>query len=422
MTDRYPIGPIGPEEFTAVRHVDEHAFHGRPPSEPQRRAMLERVEFDRTLAAFDAGSPVAIASVFSFRMCVPGAMAPAAGVSWVAVMPTHRRRGLVTSLMLRQLADIRERGEAIAVLWASEAGIYGRFGYGTATWVADLQLGRGDGALGRQAPAAEPGLRLRIAEPGSVRAELSKVHDTVLPTRPGMFAREERWWNRVLWTGDEGQADGYPLRCMLAEDDSGPRGYALYLARSRWDEDTGLPDASLTVHEMIATDPAATAAIWGNLLSRDLVAHFTAPLRPVDDPLLYLLADLRRARSRVSDGLWLRIVDLPRALAQRGYSCPLDVVIDVRDPIMTANQGTWRLRTHAAMEHGAANLAASCEPAAGPADLSMDVGSLGAANLGGSRLSGLAGAGQITEHRRGALAALAAAMSWEPAPWCPLVF
>ena len=430
MADPYPIRPIDPDDFDALHTVDQHAFHGRPLPDKQRSQIMRQFEFDRSLVAFDGDVPVGTSGIYSLQLSLPGAIAPVAGVTYIAVLPTYRRRGILSSLIRRQFADIRDRGEAIAALWASESGIYGRFGYGTASWHAGFSFRRGEGVLGRHAPAAGPGLRLRLTEPESVRAELAKVYEAMLPTRPGMFARDELWWNRVLATADNGRADADVLRCLLAEDDSGPRGYAIYSGTSRWDEPTFLPEAVLSIRETIATDPAATAALWANLLSRDLTTEFTAGLRPVDDPLLHMLADPRRARPRVADNLWVRLVDVRRALGQRSYACPVDVVIEVSDPLLEANRGTWRLRTEptASIGPGAdsagsgAGLAAACEPAAGPADLAMDVSALGAAYLGGTRLGSLAGAGLVTERRRGALAALSAAMSWDPAPWCPQIF
>ena len=430
MADPYPIRPIDPDDFDALHAVDQHAFHGRPLPDKQRSQIMRQFEFDRSLVAFDGDVPVGTSGIYSLQLSLPGAMAPVAGVTYIAVLPTYRRRGILSSLIRRQFADIRDRGEAVAALWASESGIYGRFGYGTASWHAGFSFRRGEGVLGRHAPAAGPGLRLRLTEPESVRAELAKVYDAMLATRPGMFARDELWWNRVLATADNGRADADLLRCLLAEDDSGPRGYAIYSGTSRWDESTFLPEAVLSIRETIATDPAATAALWANLLSRDLTTEFTAGLRPVDDPLLHMLADPRRARPRIADNLWVRLVDVPRALGQRSYSCPVDMVIEVSDPLLEANRGTWRLRTEptASIGPGAdsagsgAGLAAACEPTAGTADLAMDVSALGAAYLGGTRLGSLAGAGLVTERRRGALAALSAAMSWDPAPWCPQIF
>jgi predicted acetyltransferase len=422
MADPYPIRPVSPEEFTAYHEVDKQAFYGRPPSDRFRDKLVGNIEFDRSLAAFDGDMPVGITGVWSLRLSVPGAMTPAAGVTWVAVIPTYRRRGILSSLMRRQLADIRARGEAVAVLWASEAQIYGRYGYGAAAWHATLTFGRGDGALARHAPA-DPGLRLRIAAPEPTRAELAKVYDTVLPGRPGMFARDDFWWDRVLAAVDDGMVDGESLRCLVAEDDSGPRGYAVYWGRLRWDELTFLADSVLNVREVVAADPAAAAALWADLLSRDLTSEFNAALRPADDPLLFMLADPRRARPRVSDALWVRLTDVPRALALRRYAAPVDVVVQVSDAVLPDNQGGWRLRTSPGRApDGTTGFAAGCEATSAPADVSLDVSSLGAAYLGGTRLGALAGAGLVTEHRPGAVGALSAAMSWDPAPWCPMIF
>ena len=148
--------------------------------------------------------------------------------------------------------------------------------------------------------------------------------------------------------------------------------------------------------------------------------EFRLPRRPVDDPLLYQLADPRRTRPKLNDNLWVRIVDLPRALAGRRYSCPVDVVLEVRDEILPANAGRWRLSTTTAAPGG--GLAASCVPASSPADLALDVTELGAAYLGGTRLGALAGSGLVAELRPGATRQLSAALTWDPAPWCPMVF
>ncbi|MBV9206404.1 MAG: GNAT family N-acetyltransferase [Actinobacteria bacterium] len=413
----YPIRPITEDEFDRFHAVDEHAFHGSPPSEGDRRQLLDRFEFDRSLAAFDGGAPVGITSVFSFRLSVPGPDAlPAAGVTFVAVLPTYRRRGVLRSLMRRQLADVRERGEPLAVLWASESVIYGRYGYGRASWYLSFSLRRGEGTLARNAPA-DPGLRLRLADPAAGLPELAKVYDAVLPSRPGFFARNDAWWRRVIYDPKEEREGASPLRCVLAEDDGGPRGYALYSGVDTWQE--FLPENVLTVRELMAADPAASAALWADLLSRDLTSEFRLQRRPVDDPLLHLLADPRRARPALVDGLWARIVDVPGALAGRRYSCPVDVVIEVRDELVPSNAGRWRLTTAGPAADG---LAASCEPATSAADVALDVAELGAAYLGGTKLAALAEAGLVTERRPGAVRQLSAAMSWDPAPWCPLVF
>ena len=169
-------------------------------------------------------------------------------------MPSYRRRGILSSLMRRQIDDIHERGEPIAVLWASDARIYGRFGYGRASWHASFTVQGGEGVLSSQAPA-DPALRLRITEPQAALTELAKVYDTLLPTQPGFFVRSESWWNHIVEDPDEGRPGSAPVRCVLAEDDAGTRGYALYSGRGRWDEDTFLPDSTLDIRELVASRP-----------------------------------------------------------------------------------------------------------------------------------------------------------------------
>jgi predicted acetyltransferase len=413
----FQIRPVTEDELPAFETVDQHAFSGRPDTERQRANWHARLELDRTLGAFDGTTLAGVTGVYSFRMRIPGAMAAVAGVSMVAVLPSHRRRGALSGMMRRQLSDIAERGEAVAALFASETEIYGRYGYGRASWHLHLELERGYGRLAASAPA-DPSVRLRIAEPRSAHAEMGKVYDLAMAERPGLYARTEAWWDRLTHDPDS-DADP-PMRCVLAEDDAGPRGYALFTSEGRWESGTFLPEGVLDVSEAIAVDPAAAAALWGDLLSRDLIGTFRLWLRPVDDPLLDLLADSRRARPRFADGLWVRLVDVGRALAQRHYACPVDLVIEVTDELCPQNQGRWRLT--AATVSAPSGFSGTCERTTAPADLALPVRVLGAAYLGGTRLGALAAAGLVTEATPGSVAALSAAMSWDPAPWCPMIF
>ena len=325
--------------------------------------------------------------------------------------------------MRRQLADVHERGEPLAILWASESVIYPRYGYGRASWDLGFTVRRGEGTLTQAAAASarDSGVRLRLADPQSVLPELAKVYDGLLPSRPGFFARSDAWWRRLVYDAPEHRGGSGPLRCVLAEDDSGPRGYALYSAKDTWDD--FLPDNVLSVRELMAADHAAAGALWTDLLTRDLTTEFRSGMRPVDDPLQFQLADPRRTRTRLTDNLWVRLVDVPRALAGRRYSSPVDVVIEVRDEILPSNAGRWRLTATGGADaaHGW-GLTATCGPATGTADLALDVRELGAAYLGGTPLATLAGAGLVTELRPGAVRQLSTAMSWQPAPWCPMVF
>ncbi len=430
----YPIRPVSQDEFDAYHRVDMHAFHGSPMTEDDKQKIFSLMEFDRSLAVFDGPTPVGTAGAYTFDLSVPGpGTLPAAGVTWVSVLPSHRRRGVLRSMMRHQLADVHERGEPLAILWASESVIYSRYGYGRAMWHADLLLKRGEGTLAPWTPR-DPGLRLRLVEPEAALTELAKVYDAVLPSRSGVIARNEAWWQRTVHDPDQARQGVTPLHCLLAEDDSGPRGYALYKGQPSWDRETSLPVAELTVRELAAADPAAAAAMWTDLLSRDLTAEFRIRSRPVDDPLLFQLADPRRARTRLKDALWVRVTDVPGALAGRRYSSPVDVVIEVRDELLPANAGRWRLAASGPADGSADGFtggfaggfadgfAASCEPAgSAQADVELDVTALGAAYLGGTGLGGLAEAG-LVEGRPGAVRQLAAALAWEPAPWCPVDF
>jgi predicted acetyltransferase len=423
MADQYAIRPITDDEYAAFRRVHEHSFNSGPTPAARLPRMRRQFEADRSLGAFDPALPagrdiVGTAGVYSFPMAVPGAVLPVAGVTMVAVLPTHRRRGILRSMMRRQLADIAAQAEEpIAALWAAETPLYGRYGYGRASSHAFFRFRRGEGALSPTAPA-DPALTLRLAEPAEVAGDLAKVYAVVAARQPGFFGRDDGWWERVLDDPEEGRHGASPLRCLLAEDGDGDgvRGYALYRTVARWEQGTVLPDSALTVWELVSADPAAGAALWRYLLSRDLVTEITADLRPADDPLLYQLLDPRRARLQLSDNLWVRIIDLPAALTRRAYAGPVEVVLEVFDELQPANAGRWRLR--AAGADGAATCARTDEPA----DIALDVRELGAAYLGGTRLGALAAAGLVTELRPGTLGRLSAAMTWDPAPWCPRIF
>jgi predicted acetyltransferase len=439
MADSYPIRPVSHEEFQAFRYVDDHAFHvtGRL---PERTAIsLRQFEPGRSLAAFDPaaesfaagagareGHIVGTAGAFSFQMTVPGAVLPVAGVSYVSVLPTYRRRGIQRSLMQRQLADIAARGaEPVAALWASEAPLYGKYGYGPAASVAMFRFGRGEGTIN---VAVDPALTLRLVTPAEAIAALATVYDAAQPLRPGLFARSDVWWDIVTFDHEATRGGFGPLRCVLAGDPGGPRGYALYYAQGGWDDSEYLPHSKIVIKELVAADAVAGAALWRDLLSRDLVSEVLATNRPADDPLLFQLADPRRARPLVSDGVWVRLVDLPRALASRAYSAPVDVVLEVNDSVLPANAGRWRLRAPGLAGSSADGLTggpaggASCERTADPADIALDVRELGAAYLGGTRLGSLAAAGLVAELCPGTLGPLSAAMTWDPAPWCPMIF
>jgi predicted acetyltransferase len=442
VTDTYPIRDIKSAEAAAFFAVLDEAFNNNEDPAAAVERELVTFEFDRSAAAFDGDQVVGTSSAYSFALSVPGGTAATSGISNVGVLPAYRRRGIMSAMMGQLLADAAVRGEALAALFASESGIYQRFGFGCAAQSLRCTIQRGEGALiGLAAPGLPGPVQIRVVAPGSVQAELAAVYAAAVAARPGGPARDDRWWRNRLADPADLRAGASPLRCVIAEDADGPRGYALYSTVPNWGAD-GIAANELNVRELIAADPVAAAALWRDLLSRDLVSQVRTGHRPVDDPLLLLLADRRRARAVMGDNLWVRLVDVPAALRQRSYACPVDVVIEVTDPVLPANAGRWRLTAAGAGGRGADGTsgaggiggvvgadgtsgavgAVRCERTDHAGEVAVTAAALGAAYLGGTRLGALAAAGQVAEFRPGALAELSAALSWDPAPWCPTVF
>lgn len=380
---------------------------------PSRDARFKSVvEFDRSLGAFDGDLLVGTTAGLSFSMTVPGGPRPVCGVTAVSVLPSHRRRGVLSSLMRRQLDDLHERGEALAALYASEAGIYGRFGYGRAVDNLFFRIPRRGARLAAHAPT-DPALRLRVARPAEVRDELERVFEAVRPTRPGLYARSAERWSALLADDETARHGDGPLRCVVAEDDTGVRGYALFRVRPRF-TDHDVPDGEVLLMELFAVDPAAYAMVWGHVLDRDLCSSVYADNRPADDPIIHLLAEPRHLNAGWLDEMWIRVVDLERAMPMRAYSAEADVVIEVEDHVCPWNEGRWRLSCD--------REGATWSRTTDPADLTLPVSVLGAAYLGGRPLGTFHSAGVADEHRRGALRELSAAMLWEIAPWGGLTF
>ncbi|MFE9423354.1 GNAT family N-acetyltransferase [Kitasatospora sp. NPDC006697] len=379
---------------------------------PERRAQWQALtEVDRSLAVWDGEVPVGAAGAFSFGLAVPGgAVLPAAGVTMVGVLPTHRRRGVLTALMRHQLDEVHERGESLAVLTASEPAIYGRYGYGLATWKLGVRIDR---ARARVARPAGDRIRLRLADPTESLAACERLYAAQVPLRPGMLARRPGW-ERVPVLDPPAERGGQTaLQCVLAEDraDGTLLGYARYSAGVDWEH--GGPAGEVRVREVTAAGPEGRAALWNYLLELDLTDTVVAANLPVDDPLLHLVSDPRRLRPSLSDGLFVRLVEVGDALRSRHYAAPVDLVLEVEDAFCPWNTGRWHLHS-AGPEHPAA-----CEPTDAPADLALSARELGAVYLGGCSPAALAGAGLVRELRPGALARAAAAFGWPVAPWLP---
>ncbi|WP_326582799.1 GNAT family N-acetyltransferase [Streptomyces sp. NBC_00481] len=390
------------------------AFGGVPEPAEERELWQELTEVDRSIGAWDGGQCVGSAGAFDFRLTVPGgAVVPAAGVTMVGVAATHRRRGVLTSMMRRQLDDIRSWGESLAVLTASEPVIYGRFGYGLATHrlSADIDTTR----VRLSVPPGADDVRLRYADPAEVLDACEAVYARRVPERPGMLARRPGWERLGLLDTDRHRDGASPLQCVVAEragDGGGSEvvGYTRFRIKSDWGP--GGAEGVVRLSALEAVDPAAHAALWRFLFDIDLTGSIVAHRLPVDEPALHLVSDIRRCALGVKDDLYLRLVDVGAALRERTYQAPLDVVFEVDDPFCPWNEGRWRLIGDPK--------GATCERTADSADLSLSVRELGSAYLGGVSLSSLAGAGRVRELRQGALAeASTGFLVSGPAPWLP---
>ncbi|MFD9910857.1 GNAT family N-acetyltransferase [Streptomyces sp. NPDC059063] len=388
----------------------ELAFGGVAEAPDEHELWNDLTEYDRSLGAWDGDACVGTAGAFSFRVSVPGgALVEAAGVTMVSVAATHRRRGILTSMMRRQLDDVRERGEALAVLTASEPAIYGRFGYGCATrqLKADIDTTR----TRLTVPEGTDGVRLRYVRPADAQEACEAVYADLVAARPGMLARQPGWERLPLLDPESERHGASPLQCVLAERDGETVGYALFAVKPDWEWQG--PQGEVKVKHLGALDPAAYAALWRFLFEIDLTSKVSFYNRPVDDPLLQLVSDVRRCDLGVRDSLYVRLVDLGAALAARTYRTPVDVVLDVEDAFCPWNEGRWRLTGDPK--------GASCKRVddAAPADLALSVRELGAAYLGGISLAELAGAGRVRELRPGALAEADLAFGSAVAPWLP---
>ncbi|MBB6420762.1 GNAT family N-acetyltransferase [Streptomyces sp. AK010] len=384
------------------------SFGGVPESAEERELWNSLTEFDRSLGAWDGDECVGTAGAFSFRLTVPGgASLPVAGVTMVSVAATHRRRGLLTSMMRRQLDDVRAWGEPLAVLTASEPAIYGRFGYGNATLslTAEIDTTR----VGLSVPDGTDDVRVRYAVPADVLDVCEAVYARLVPVRPGMLARQPGW-ERLGVLDPAGEREGAsPLQCVLAERDGETVGYARYRVKPEW-EPSG-SNGTVIVEELAGLDPTADAALWRFLFGIDLTSKVTVRSRPVDDAWQYLVTDPRRCHPRVRDSLYVRPVEVGAALAARTYQTPVDVVFEVEDAFCPWNAGRWRLSGDAK--------GASCERTADAADVALSVRELGAAYLGGVSLAALGAAGRVRELRPGALAEASLGFGAGVPPWLP---
>ncbi|MEU5427868.1 GNAT family N-acetyltransferase [Streptomyces olivoreticuli] len=390
-------------------HLDralDHAglvFHENYEDELRERHRRTLLRCDR-LGAYEEGRLVGLLAAHRLHLSVPGGQLPCAGLTFISVAPTHRRRGVLSGLLERLWRHCAATGRPLAALWASEAAIYGRHGFGAATALSTIEIDSRRPLGLRIAPDPRP---LRLVDPATAPALLAPLHERGRSLRAGRPARDRRWWReQVLPEEDEDDDELGPPRVVVLGDGA-PAGYAVY--RTRGGDDDGAPGL-VQVDELEAGTAPVAAALWSYLASIDLTGRVRAWGRPADDPLLLMAAD--RDQVRVTGqfpALWLRLTDVRAALTARSWAAPADLVLDVRDTRIAANHGRFRL----AVAPGRC----AYEATTGPADLALDVCDLAACYLGGTLPTHLVRAGLATERTAGAAAALDATLRTEYLPF-----
>ncbi|ADD44982.1 GNAT family N-acetyltransferase [Stackebrandtia nassauensis] len=402
-TDPYSLRPVTDTEFAPWCRMIADTY-GQDLTDADLAIKRAATDLDRTIGAFDGPTPVGGVSIYPRELTVPGAEISTAGIAFVAVAPTHRRRGILTAMMRRQLAELHEHGESVAALRPAEAGIYGRYGYGPASRGVMLRLDKR--AMAFRADVDFGGGAIALADPVEARSTLTKLYDRRRHSTVGWSDRDEAAWDLRLFDPPERRGDATALRVAVHTEPGGEvTGYALYRR-------VGNPDGSRAVRlqELVAFSLPAYASLWRFFAGFDLTDWIEYEAA-VDEPLPHLLVDPRPARADTMDRLWVRLVDVDKALASRRYSAPLETVLEVEDAVCPWNTGRFRLL--------ADGDDVSCEPTAAPAELRLSAAELGAAYLGGTSLTSLAAAGLVEELSPGALGRADAAFRGHREPFYP---
>ena len=398
------IRPPRAEELRAAMEAAETAFGSDVTDEDWERER-KLLPPERALAAYDGGRPVGLAAAYAFDLSIPGGELPCAGVTWVGVMPSHRRRGILRDFMRTQLEDVHRWGEPIAALWASEASIYGRFGYGPAAPGTPARSDTRRFAL-REEPS--PRATIRLVDFDEAFRLFPPVYDTVRAQRAGMLSRSETWWKELRLADPKEWRRGASQKFYaLAEVDGRPEGYATYRVKGEWED--GFAKGEVKLVEVFGTSAAAELELWRYLHALDLTVKIDAFAVDPASRLFLAVRDPRALGLRLGDALWLRLVDLEASLKARSYRGGESVVLDVRDELCPWNAGRYRV-------------GADVSRTEDTADIALDVADLASVYLGAFDFHRLVHAGRAEERQEGAAEAATLLFRTDLPPYCPEVF
>ena len=390
---------ITPDEFERWMSTESRAHGNRLAHDPER--LRPRFDLGRSIAVFEDGQIVGGCHSHLLDMSIPGGTSMAAGVSNVEVQPTHTRRGIMTRMMRHQIDGIHERGEPLAALFATESGIYGRFGYGIGAVHEQWSIEKRHSAYAHLLDS--PG-RLEFVDPADILEKLPDVSRRGTQGRPAVFQRSMHHWEDMVRDPIHSEGGSGGLFYVAYVEDGRIDGYASYRTQR----------PTVTVNELVAVTREASAALWRFCFDLDLYERTEAMKRPVDDPLPWMLADPRRMQRSTRDGLWVRVVDAAAALEQRTYATGDQLTLEIRDEFCDWNQGCWSLEM--SPEGG------NCRRVTAGADLAISVSALASVYLGAATFSTLQQAGLVDETTPGAVRRADRAFAVVLKPWTPYNF
>lgn len=403
------IRPIKESEFDLFRSKIVRGFGGDIHKEDDPKNLRSILDPARSVCAFDGDEMVGTCGAFTFDLTVPGSTLGMGGTTMVTVQPTHRRRGVLNAMMQAHLKEMKDQGEPLAGLWASESSIYGRYGYGYAVEGSFIKIDAKELIFTNNTQKGS----VNLIESDESAKSFPDIYERIRQTRPGVLSRSTAWWDARVFHDPQHRREGKSAkRFAVYEVDGKPQGYAIFRQKADWEWE-GFSHGIIHVEEVITATDEAHQAIWKFLTNIDLFTLVRYWNAPVDDPLMWRITDPRRIQRYNTDSLWIRIIDIKAALEGRSYSSEGRLVFDIQDEFMPANSGKYELTTSCDESQ--------CQPTTADADITLSATSLGALYLGGNRFSTLAHAG-LVQGTPEALAIADKMFSWSCAPWCPEVF